>query len=360
VVTASVTGSTITNAYAASTSSTTLIPINTATNTAGTAITLPNLPNSIVISPSGSTLYLGSASGIMAVALATNTVTTLPLNGSVISVSPDSNYLLVSDSVANDIYYYSIANGDVLYTAPGFTTSSNAYTPDSFINSWVSGTDWTSGFTSGLQLGLPGNATITLPYTASALDISAQGGLTYIAGTTPSQIDVRSTCNEAEVTPGLSATNPTLIKAIPNGTGAVATDSPSLDVVSTPGTLSGGCPVTTQSTIQSVNMGVHAFNARQVFMSPDGSRAWVISDLPEMIYLNLQSLSPVVIPYAGGVTAYSGGITLDGSQVYVGASDGTVHRLITASSSDVQQIPVGLKDANGNATVPNLVAVQPD
>ena len=226
VVTASVTGNTTTTVYAASTNSTTLIPINTATNTAGTAIALPNLPNSIVISPSGSTVYLGTASNInvMAVDTATSTVTALPLSGNVISVSPDSNYLLVSDSVANNIYYYDIANGDVLYTTAGFTTSSNAYTPDSNITSWVSGTDWTSAFTTGLQLGLPGNATITLPYTANALDISAQGGLTYIAGSNLGQIDVRSTCNEAEVTPGLSATNPTLIKAIPNGTGAVAAD----------------------------------------------------------------------------------------------------------------------------------------
>lgn len=358
VVTASVAGSTITTVYAASTNSTTLIPINTATNTAGTAITLPNLPNSIIITPDGSTIFLGSSSGIMAVALPANTVTTLPLNGSVISVSPDSNYLLVFDSIAGNIYYYDITNASVLYTTSGITINSGVYTPDSNIISWVNSTYWTSGFTTGFQLGLPGNATITLPYTANALDISAQGGLTYIAGSNPGQIDVRSTCNEAEVTPGLSATNPTLTMAIPNGTGAVATDSPSLDVVSTPGTLSGSCPVTTQSTIQSVNMGVGAFNARQLIMSPDSSRAWVISDLPEMIVLDLQSLSPVGFPYAGGATAYSGGITLDGSQVYVGASDYTVHRLI--AFGDVQQIPVGLKDANGNPAVPNLVAVQPD
>jgi len=66
-----------------------------------------------------------------------------------------------------------------------------------------------------------------------------------------------------------------------------------------------------------------------------------------------------VIPYASGAIAYSGGITLDGSQVYVGTSDGTVHRIDVASSADVQQITVNLLNASGALVAPNLVAVQP-
>ena len=108
-------------------------------------------------------------------------------------------------------------------------------------------------------------------------------------------------------------------------------------------------------------MGAGKFNAQQLFMSSDSSRAWIISDLPELLELNLQSSTPtpVVIPYAGGATAYSGGVTLDGAQVYVGASDGAVHRIDVASAppTDVQQIAV--KDANGNPVTPNLVYVQP-
>jgi Bacterial Ig-like domain (group 2) len=360
VVTATVSGSTTTNVYAASTSSTTLIPISTSTNTAGTAITLPNLPNSILIDPSGTNLYLGSSSGIMMVNLAASTVTTIALNGSVVAISPDGNSLLVSDSVSGNVFYYSVSGGSVASTSAGFTTSSSAFAPGSGFNEWVSGTNLASGLQSGVQIGLPGNAYTTLPYTASAVDISAQGGLTYITGNSPNQIDVRATCNQSEVTPMLSATNPTLIKALPNGTGAVATDSPAVDVVATPGVLSMGCPVTTQSKIaSSVNMGAGAFNARQLFVSSDSSRAWIISDLPQLMYLNLASSSPVVIPYAGGATAYRGGITLDTLQVYVGTSDGTVHRIDSTLNQDVQQITVGLKDANGNAVAPNLVAVQP-
>ena len=361
VVTATVSGGTTTNVYAASTNSTTLVPISTSTNTAGTAITLPNLPNSIIIDPAGNNLYLGSSSGLMTVNLASSTITTYFLNGTIVAISPDGRYLLVSDSVDGTVNYFNLSNQTVTYTSAGFTTTSSAYTPDSKYNEWVSG----SQLAFGLQVSLSGMA--PLGYTANALDISAQGGLTYITGSPNgiNGIDVRSTCDQSQVeVPPPPPNSPTLIKAIPNGTGAVAvaTDSPSLDVVSTPGTLGPGCPVpvpTPPITVASVDMGVGAFNARQLFFSSDSTRAWVITDLPELLTLILPSSTPFAIPYSGGATAYSGGVTLDGAQVYVGTSDGTVHRIDVNSQTDVQQIAVNLKDSNGNPVPPNLVYVQP-
>ena len=49
----------------------------------------------------------------------------------------------------------------------------------------------------------------------------------------------------------------------------------------------------------------------------------------------------------------------DGQQLYIGANDGTVHRMDVATATDAAQITVGLKDASGNAVAPNLVAVAP-
>jgi hypothetical protein len=335
-----------------------LIPIATSTNTAGTAITLPNLPNSILIDPSGNGVFLGSSSGVMIYKISSATVSTIALNGRVLAISPDSNYLLISDPVSNTVFYYGITSGLLTSSNAGFTATSSDFVPDSKFNEWVSGTTLAAGLQIGVQLGLPGNAFTTLPYTAPALDISAQGGLTYITGNNPGEIDVRSTCNQAEGQV-FSVNVPTLIKALPNGTGAVAADSPNLDVVSTPSVLSPGCPLTTQSTISNVPMGAGPFGTRQLFLSSDSSRAWVISDLPQLMYLNLQTLQPVTIPYEGQAIAFSGGITPDTLQVYVGTSDGTVHRIDSTANADVQQIPVNLKDANGNPVVPDLVAVQP-
>jgi len=353
VVTATVSGGTTTNVYAASTNSTSLVPISTSTNTAGTAITLPYLPNSILSDPQGANLYLGSSSGLMIVNLTSNTVTTFTSVGKVVAISSNSNYLLLSDSTGNAVYYLSLGSTPtLLYVGGGFTTSSASYTPDSGYLDWVSGTDLAFGLQTGPF------STVTLPFNANALGTSAEGGLIYVTGSSPNEIDVRSTCNSSEVQ-ALPANAPTLIQSIPNGTGAVATDSPGVDVISTPVPVSAGCPITTQSTMNFIDLGAGSYNARQMFFSSDSSHAWIISDIPGLLYLYLPTSNGGVIPYAGGVTAYSGGVTLDGSQIYVGASDGTVHRIQLSSVADVQQIAVNLKDANGNPVVPDLVTVQP-
>jgi hypothetical protein len=329
----------------------TLVPVSTATNAPGTAITLPFLPNSIVIDPPGNNVYLGSSSGLMIVNILNSTVTTQSVTGTIVAISPDSGFLLLSDSANNAVYYYNLSTQMVGSTVSGLTTS-GAYTPDAKSSRWLSGNQVAVG--SQIQF----SSFVPLPNTGNALGISAQGGLTYITGSNPNQFDIFSTCNNSQ-TQTLSANSPTLIQAIPNGTGAVATDSPAMDLVSTPGTLSPGCPITTLSSTTSTDLTSGNFNPRQLFFSSDSTRAWVISDLPDLIGLYLPTSLPLRIPYTNGVTAFSGGITLDGNSVYVGASDGTVHLLSVPSNADVQQIAVGLKDANGNLTVPNLVAVQP-
>ena len=104
---------------------------------------------------------------------------------------------------------------------------------------WVNATPSLAiGFPQGFLNG------ITTSYTPSFMDIMAQGGLTYVTSSSGHQVYAYSTCNQVQKQV-LAATGPTLIKAIPNGTGAVAVDPPSVDVISTPSPLSAGCPVTT-------------------------------------------------------------------------------------------------------------------
>ena len=115
VVTASVSGAAATMVYAASTNSKTVIPISTANNVPRNTGTLPNLPNSALMDPTGSVLYLGSSAGLMAVSLATNTVTSYSVNGTVVAIPPDSRYLLISDSVGNAVYYFDTNTSTILY-----------------------------------------------------------------------------------------------------------------------------------------------------------------------------------------------------------------------------------------------------
>jgi len=351
VVTVTTTGSTTTTAFAASTSSLTLVPIPVPGTTTGTVINLPFLPNSMVSSPKGDMLYLGSSSGLMSVnpvggSVASNTAVV----GTVLGISSDGLYLLISNTASGVLYLYYVS-GSAVVQAQSVTTNGVAFTPDSK----------SASFLVGQQLYyetiVPTTSITSLPYVPDSLDFNAQGSLTYVTSSASHAIDVRTTCNQADQQT-LAANNPTLVAHIPNGTGAVVSDSPSIDLVTT-GSIGPNCPPAPQSTVNSYNLGAGSFNAHQLLFATDSSRVWMLSDLPSVIGFNLSTLTPTTIPLTNGATAFSGGLTVDGSTIYVGASDNTVHVLNTSSGADTAQVAVGLKDSNSNAVAPNLVVVLP-
>jgi hypothetical protein len=351
IVTVNVSGGTTTTVYAASTNSLTLVPIQTSNNTAGTAISLPYLPNSIVSNSAGTKIYLGSGSGIMtvdAVSAAVSVSTTAI--GTILAISADGSYLLVSDSATGNTYYYSTsASASVLVHA--VTATSAAFTPDG----------QSVSFLAGQQLyydtNTPSSTFTNLPYVPNAIDVSAQGGMTYVSSSALGAIDVRTTCNQADWQT-LAATNPTLVAHLPNATGAVVANSPNVDVVTT-GTIAAGCPPAPQNTLNSYNLGFGSFTPSQIFVSQDSSRVWIISNLSSLIGLNLSSLTPFSTSLANGAQPLSGGVMVDGSMVYVGGSDNNVHAINVSSNADSAQIAPGLKDGTGNAVAPNLVMVLP-
>jgi len=351
IVTVSVSGGTTTTVYAGSTNSLMLVPIQTSNNTAGTTITLPYLPNSIVANSVGSTVYLGSGSGIMKVDVVSAAVTvSTGAVGTILAVSADGNYLLVSDSSTSTTYLYNTNSSTsplthvVAATAAAFSSDSQSVS-----------------FLAGQQLYydtvVPSSAITNLPYVPNSIGLSAQGGMTYITSSALGAIDVRTTCNQGDWQT-LAATHPTLVAHLPNGTGAVVADPPSIDVVTT-GSIVAGCPPAPQNSMTAYNLGFGTFTPQQIFVSPDSSRAWIIQNSNAVIGLNLSSLAPFSIQLANGATALNGGIMIDGSMVYVGGSDNNVHALNVSSGSDSAQIAPGLKDPSGNAVAPNLVLVLP-
>jgi len=351
VVTVTTTGSSTTTAYAASTNSLSLVPIAIPGTTAGTTITLPFLPNSMVSNSAGNKIYIGSSSGLMTVdPVATTVTSTIAAAGTVVAISPDGLFLLISNPAIPAVYILSTTSSTVILTQ-SVTPTSGVFTPDSKSASFLIGQQVY------YDTALP-SATITnLPYVPAALDISSTGSLTYITSTASQAIDIRSTCSQNDQQT-LASNNPTLVAHIPNGTGAVVIDSPSIDIVAT-GSIGPGCPPLPQSTVNTYPLNSGNLNPRQVLFSSDSSRAWIISDLTSVIGFNLSTLTPTTISLANGAQAYSGGITNDGSKIYLGASDNKVHVLDTASGADTAQIAVGLTDANSNAVAPNLVIVLP-
>ncbi len=351
-VTVNVSGTTSTTVYAASTKSLTLIPIATSTNTAGTAIALPYLPNSIVSDSAGTNLFLGSATGIMTVSVLNASVTVSSAAvGTIVAASPGGLYLLVSDSASGNVYLYATANGTVILTQ-SLTATSGAFTPDG-----NSVTFLTPGNQLYYDTIFPTSTAVTLPFSPNAVDVTSQGGMTYVTSSAFGAIDVRATCNQSDWQ-NLSATAPTLIAHLPNGNGAVAADSPAVDVVTT-GSIPAGCPPTPQSTLNTYDLGFGNFTANQMFVSPDSSRAFILSDLPKIIGLNLTTLTPFSISLANGAVPLSGGIMIDGSFVYVGGSDSNVHAINVSSGTDSAQVAPGLKDPGGAAVTPDLVLVLP-
>ena len=351
VVTAAVGGQSPDHVYVASTKSLTMVPIDVLTNAVGTAITLPHLANSILASPAGTFVYLGADSGgVMVYNSSNNTVTTLGFNGKALAIAADGSFVLFADSGANSTYLYDAADTIILATAPGIA-GAGAITPDS---------QWSLSLI-GQTLVRTGDSvplvTTKLTYTPNFIDFLSQGSLAYITSSASHFVDVRSTCDQSDVQT-LNANSPTLVKGIPKGTGAVALDPPQLDVITTP-QPGGTCPTTASSTLAGYDLGAGSFNGRQLVVSFDSQTAWVITDQNFVLSFSLTNNTPTTIPLSGGVQALSGGLTLDSSQLYVGATDGNIHRIALSSLSDAQSIAPGLKDANSNTAIPDLVAVLP-
>lgn len=352
-VTAAVTPSANTTVYAASTNSTMLVPISTNGNAVGTAVTLPYKPNSIVADPAGKVVYLGSSGGLMALTTGSTSPSTSSVTGTILAISPDGNYLLVSDGPNNAVDYFSISSGTLVDNKQGVTANSSAYTPDSKFNEWVNNSILAFGYQDGyLYSQTPAKA-------PSFLDFGAQGALSYVTSASGGQVTLYSTCN-ATTAQTLVGTAPSLIQQIPNGTGAVAVDPPNVDVITTPTPLNAGCPITTSSTLTTHDLGVGSFTPEQLLVSQDSSTAWILAtNLSSVVGFNLSTSTPTSVALAGSATPLSGGLTSDGTQLWVGASDNKVHIIYTGSSNDGAQVSPNLTDSNGNATAPNLVTVLP-
>ena len=115
-------------------------------------IKLPFVPNSMVISQDGSTLYLGSTQGLMTVATGSNTLanTFTTVQGAVLAVAPNNSYAVVTDPTRQTVSLVS-SSGSVFSTFNGVGTRA-AWTPDSstlYVTATVPGS--TVGSTSSAQ-----------------------------------------------------------------------------------------------------------------------------------------------------------------------------------------------------------------
>lgn len=128
---ASTPGNNSTRLWVGSTDSQYIQPIDLSTGAIISATKLPYTPNSMVMSQNGATIYMGSTEALMTFTTSSNSVgSSFPsVQGKLLTVSPDSINVVVSDATRNTITIFNTTTPSPVSTYAGVGTSA-AYTPD--------------------------------------------------------------------------------------------------------------------------------------------------------------------------------------------------------------------------------------
>lgn len=361
LVTVSVNGTSSTTAYATGKTSTTIVPIDTTTNTAGTAINIPTVTvnsvavnpvvNSFVFSPDGITAYIGTDQGMLTLLTNTGTVgNNANMPGTVLAVSPDNTRVLVAG--ATTVFSYNIAKNSIDTLAITGATAAS-FSPDSLRAYIAAGTNL---YDYSPPLG--GARVITTSSAINDVAVLRQGNYLYLAGDVGSTIAVRADCNGAPLVSLPTAQKPTILETTYDGTHVYGTEGTNMyDVSVTASTAPCPPPAPVQS-MATTSYGV-TMTPNQLIVSPDGSKTYLTNSSNKvLVYAPVGGMSQITL--AGGATASTtGGVTLDGKSLYIGATGTNDVQKIDTTTGVVTQIPVSLKDKNSATVAPDFVVVRP-
>jgi hypothetical protein len=384
-----------------------LFPVDIKTNAPGLSTTLPSSPNSLIFSPlpgtakSGGTAalkaFLGSSAGLIVFSAgsstAAGTVTQLTnAPGKVLAVSLDGDKVIVSDtkSVPNQVYVVtgllgtSTSQNVVPLLLTGVTAAD--FSPDGLKAFLIAPEQCTpQGACSTMYVYSPSQAmkTVNLPLLGPAPEAAVSsyvnGTLIYVAGL--NGVSMRNACDTTYgPATAFSGGHPTLFRAIADGVRAIGVESPGIDVFDVgvqappPATLNGPqtttCPFTATPTGSTfVNLGQGTFTPLKLLIAPDYSRAYILaSNLGSVFVVDLGVNAVSAIPLTGNPVPLDASLTSDGSLIYVGTNDGSVHVVSTISGGDLQQITLSTNNNSNKTSLcgnipltcdPNLLAVQP-
>jgi trimeric autotransporter adhesin len=330
----------------------TIVPVSFPANTVGGQIALPATPNSLVFAPNGGKAYLGTDFGQQGThgLMVLNITGAAPVQqfpsvtGRVLAVSPNGNKVIVSDRnlAPNQVFVFdSTSNTSATFQITGATAAD--FSPDG-LKAYIVGSAGGScpaSFPACLYVYSTLDTLQTIPLDAPVNDLSflSEGAFAYLAGGSSNAVTVRTTCTNQLADTIDTAAAPVFIKTLPNATQVLALNPPNLDIINVMAAPVGCPPTVTHTTQPPVNFGQGNFVPAQFIVSPDGSKAYVISStLSSILVFDIAAQTSSAIQLAGDATPLSASLTPEGSLLYVGTRDGLVHVLDTVAGSDTQQI----------------------
>ena len=404
------------------------IPTNT--NIAANPIALPTPPNSLMFDSAGDKAYMGSQYGAALLTLAnitsssTSPFTPLPaagtpqglVTGKVIAVSPNGSMAVFSDTVStpNQAYVVNTASSAASTTFLNINSAiAAAFSPDNS-KAFVLGN---GGNTLYVNSALQAVQSYPLTAPADAIAFSSTGTFALLAGgaASPSTLDIFNTCNNSQLTlplpvqsppiPPLPST-PIFLKMVPAGSAPsgnatipnlqqsdlenldvfIGIDNTGIDVFATTTTTpispapASLCPmqqigfantVATMSTPSMPFYPIHiplgrTFHPLNFFLSPDGTRVFIITSDQGVLVFNFTTQATSAIPLNGNAAPVAADMTVDGTLLYVAGSDGQLHELNTLLATDELEITFGqLPNSSNNfcfssfSCALNIVAIKP-
>jgi hypothetical protein len=389
-------GKNSTSLYIGSTNSQYIVPVDFTTNVIGSPVRLPYVPNSMVISNDGSSIYMGSANELMTFSAATNSLAAqdTTVMGQVLAVSPDNTTLVVTDPTRQLVYLYnstgSTATASAIQTQYGGIGTHAEFSPDSqtvyittttnqlLVHSVLTG--WTS-------------ATLANPATDVAVTVPSAGA--FLGGPTTTArgqcpVTTTTTVNGLQTTSnvfypdtGVAGPMTDRIAATNDGQhilGATAASNSLIDFLIShtdpasptpePGVPTGACPAAGSKFNATpgaplVFPGVTATAITGIDPTSDSSVAFVT-------YTGTGSVLPYYAPGTGtianiqlsgsAIAPVAGVVSSDDSTFFVGTSgDNNIHLIdrTTLIDDPTKAIAPNLPGINGGVAVPNLLVQHP-
>jgi hypothetical protein len=343
-----------------------IVSVTTPGNAVGTPGTLPATPNSLLFSRDGSQLFVGTDRGLLGtkgltiVSLTSNTVSEFTAaTGKVLAVSPDGKKVILSHTdptePPNQVFVFDTTNNSSVALAITGATAAD-FSPDG-LKAYI-----LAGSTLYVYSTLDALKAIALSAPAKDVSFLANGAFAYLAGGSSSAVTVRRTCDNVLAQTVATPATPFFIRTLPDATRVLAVDPPSIDLINV-STTPIGCTPSVSNTVNSVNLGQGGFVPMQFIVSADGSRAYVLaSNLASILVFNIANQTSSAIALAANATPTQGSLTIDGTLLYVTASDGLVHVIDTVAGDDIQQISFPQNFCGGGVTFtckPDLIAVRP-